>query len=409
MNSLGSGAANASNPPPAAAAAAAMPSSMIAYLQDHPDLLDRRSAEGETLRQIVVDLPRTAITIPLFSQLLLREMAERILYIFAVRHPACGYVQGMNDLLVPVVLVVLEGYLIARQLALAAAGGQEEKLIVEINSRLANVLPMREIYSYINPTAASSRGPPDSAVASGGTAGSKSRQHVSIPLGSVHGGGGGGGGGSNGNSRKMSAPATMGAMGRDPTTCDLSQLPAALLAQVEADVYWCFSKMLESIQDNYIFGQPGIQRSILRLEDLIARLDPPLHQHLQQENLLFMQFAFRWINCLLLRDLPLHGIIRLWDAYLAQEYGQFLDLHVYVCAVLMIILRAEILARGFPEVLTFLQQTLPGEVTLGWTDQEMETLLGQAYILSHLFDRAPSHLNNIPPLPSPAQSGGSNI
>lgn len=234
INNLGSGAVSATSPPPPPAAAA-MPTSMIAYLQDHPDLLDRRSAEGETLRQIVVDLPRTAITIPLFSQLLLREMAERILYIFAVRHPACGYVQGMNDLLVPVVLVILEGYLIARQLALAAAGGQEEKLIVEINSRLANVLPMREIYSYIIPTAASSRGPPDSGVASGGIAGSKSRQHVggghvanSLPLGSVH----GGGGGSNGNSRKMSGPATMGAMGRDPTTCDLSQLPIALLVRL---------------------------------------------------------------------------------------------------------------------------------------------------------------------------------
>ncbi|RYY72541.1 hypothetical protein EON63_20730, partial [archaeon] len=45
--------------------------------------------------QILVDIPRTASSLPLFSQPLVRKMMERTLYIFAIRHPACGYVQGM--------------------------------------------------------------------------------------------------------------------------------------------------------------------------------------------------------------------------------------------------------------------------------------------------------------------------
>lgn len=32
---------------------------------------------------------------------------ERILYIWAIRHPASGYVQGINDLLTPFFLVCL--------------------------------------------------------------------------------------------------------------------------------------------------------------------------------------------------------------------------------------------------------------------------------------------------------------
>lgn len=32
---------------------------------------------------------------------------ERILYIWAIRHPASGYVQGINDLLTPFLVVFL--------------------------------------------------------------------------------------------------------------------------------------------------------------------------------------------------------------------------------------------------------------------------------------------------------------
>ena len=31
-----------------------------------------------------------------------------------------------------------------------------------------------------------------------------------------------------------------------------------------------------------------------------------------------MQFAFRWYNCLLLREMRVHNIIRLWDTYLVR-------------------------------------------------------------------------------------------
>ena len=37
----------------------------------------------------------------------------------------------------------------------------------------------------------------------------------------------------------------------------------------EADAYWCLCKLLDGIQDHYTHAQPGIQRTVFRLEELV--------------------------------------------------------------------------------------------------------------------------------------------
>lgn len=71
---------------------------------------DRTTQEGEILRQIDVDLPRTCPNNPFFSQPPIQKAMERILYIWAIRHPASGYVQGMNDLLTPLLLIAIQPF-----------------------------------------------------------------------------------------------------------------------------------------------------------------------------------------------------------------------------------------------------------------------------------------------------------
>jgi hypothetical protein len=71
---------------------------------------DRTTQEGETLRQILVDLPRTCPNNPFFHQQVVRKAMERILYIWSIRHPASGYVQGMNDLLTPLLLTCMQNF-----------------------------------------------------------------------------------------------------------------------------------------------------------------------------------------------------------------------------------------------------------------------------------------------------------
>jgi TBC1 domain family member 2 len=87
---------------------------------------------------------------------------------------------------------------------------------------------------------------------------------------------------------------------------------------VEADCFWCLGKLLDLIQDHYTYAQPGIQRKVFRVKELCRRIDQPLARHLEEQGVEFLQFAFRWVNCLLVRELPFAQVIRLWDTYIGE-------------------------------------------------------------------------------------------
>lgn len=257
--------------------------SVAMYFDNHDE---RTVQEGEITRQILVDLPRTCPDIPFFHQKPVQRAMERMLYIWSIRHPASGYVQGMNDLVTPLLIVFISAHC------------------------------------------------------------------------------------------------------DDPPRCDVDALDPAIVANVEADTYWCLSKLLDNIQDHYTFSQPGLQRMVLRLEDLMHRIDNELHTHLTNEGIQYMQFSFRWMNCLLLREMPLRSIIRVWDTYLSEDHGGFENFHVYMCAVLLKMYKEQLMTMQFQDILMFLQD-LP---TSEWHEEEVEPILSQAYILSTLFEDSPSHL-----------------
>lgn len=53
---------------------------------------------------------------------------------------------------------------------------------------------------------------------------------------------------------------------------------------------------------------------------------------LDQQGVDFIQFAFRWVNCLLVRELPFSLGIRLWDTYIAEgsSFNEFLVRHLII-------------------------------------------------------------------------------
>ncbi|NXJ73495.1 TB22A protein, partial [Trogon melanurus] len=135
---------------------------------------DSRNDENhqDTYRQIHIDIPRMSPEV-LRLQPKVTEIFERILFIWAIRHPASGYVQGINDLVTPFFVVFVCEYI------------EEE-----------------EVENF-----------------------------------------------------------------------DVSSLPEEVLQNIEADSYWCMSKLLDGIQDNYTFAQPGIQKKVKMLEELVSRID----------------------------------------------------------------------------------------------------------------------------------------
>jgi hypothetical protein len=178
-----------------------------------------RGLDEAVWHQISIDVPRTNPHLELYGYEATQKSLERILYVWAVRHPASGYVQGINDLVTPFWQVFLGSY------------------ITDMNIE----------------------------------------------------------------------------SGMDP-----GQLPKAVLDAVEADSFWCLTKLLDGIQDNYIFAQPGIQRQVAALRDLTARIDAGLAKHLEQEGVEFIQFSFRWMNCLLMREISVRNTIRMWDTYMVS-------------------------------------------------------------------------------------------
>jgi hypothetical protein len=53
----------------------------------------------------------------------------------------------------------------------------------------------------------------------------------------------------------------------------MDNLSAQDISNIEADCYWCLSKFLDGMQDHYTFAQPGIQRLVFRLKELVRRID----------------------------------------------------------------------------------------------------------------------------------------
>ena len=134
---------------------------------------------------------------------------------------------------------------------------------------------------------------------------------------------------------------------------------------------------------HYVF-----QVKVKQLEDLIQRIDEELHTHLVSHDVSYLQFSFRWMNNLLMRELPVKASIRLWDTYLSQVNG-FSHFHLYVCAAFLHHWKSELVKKtDFHTLLMFLQN-LP---TAKWADGEINLLVAEAYRLSYLFADAPSHL-----------------
>lgn len=183
-----------------------------------------RGLDEAVWHQISIDVPRTSPHIKLYGYEATQRSLERILYVWAIRHPASGYVQGINDLVTPFWQVFLGVY------------------ITDLNVE----------------------------------------------------------------------------EGMDP-----GQLPRSVLDAVEADTFWCLTKLLDGIQDNYIYAQPGIHRQVRALRDLTKRIDSALAKHLEQEGVEFMQFSFRWMNCLLMREMSIKNTIRMWDTYMVCAFVRY--------------------------------------------------------------------------------------
>ena len=61
--------------------------------------------------------------------------------------------------------------------------------------------------------------------------------------------------------------------GVDIDSYDVASLSESERWVIEADSFWSMSLLLDGIQDNYTFAQPGIQTKVTQLKELAKRID----------------------------------------------------------------------------------------------------------------------------------------
>ena len=243
--------------------------------------------ELKTYKQIQKDVPRTMPEYPMFQNEKIKFMLTRILYIWSMRHPASGYVQGFNDLCVPFFIVFFLEFF--------------DK--ININELLFK------------------------------------------------------------------------------NNDDLNNIDEDSYFELETDIYYSLTKLLDRIQTNYTHNQPGIIKMIKRMELIIETVDKELYDYLKEKEIDYVQFCFRWMNCFLIREFPINLMIRLWDTYFSEENG-FSDFHLYVCACLLLGFSEKLKQMTeFQDLIVFLQN-LP---TTQWNLEDIDILLAKAYSIRELY------------------------
>jgi hypothetical protein len=144
---------------------------------------------------------------------------------------------------------------------------------------------------------------------------------------------------------------------------------------IEADCFWCFGKLLDGIQDVFTKGQPGLHRMIALLDSTVKRVEPKLAEWMDEHGIQYSHFAFRWMNCLLVREFALPSMWRVWDLFLSN-HTKIASTTVYLCAAMLGELAPTLTEVDGSEFLIRIQSL---SVDF-WSAERMETILAQAFV-----------------------------
>ncbi|CCD15246.1 unnamed protein product [Trypanosoma congolense IL3000] len=256
------------------------------------------------LKQIRKDVHRLSAGVAYLSNKRVVLSLERCLYIWALRHPACGYVQGMDDFAIPFISVVLA-------------------------NRVCRAKTVADLYTL--------------------------------------------------DEEEVEALLSMEVIGEEEW-----------VSTIEADTYWLVSYLLNSVQENFTYNQRGLHRMVQKLESVVRTVNLKLCNHLLDNlQINFTQFSFRWMNCFLLRELNATQALRLWDAYLADEEKDWCTTHVYTCAAFLQWWAAALLQEDdYCVAMKFLQNLPTNELS----DQDISVIISQGVVMKKLYNSAVAHL-----------------
>ena len=166
-----------------------------------------------------------------------------------------------------------------------------------------------------------------------------------------------------------------------------SMLSEEIVLSIEADSYWCFTRLLSCIKYNYTPGFPGVIEVMNKLSLLTQKLDPELDKTLKTNGVRYYDVVFQWFLCLLLRQFAPCLKLRLLD-FLFVDKENINEWLVYISAAFLMKFSNKIKSlNAYDKILMFFT-TLSTE---GWGDVDMGMLLAEAHLYKNSYNYAELH------------------
>ena len=73
----------------------------------------------------------------------------------------------------------------------------------------------------------------------------------------------------------------------------------------EADTFWCLTKLVDDVQDNFTEDQPGVHKQLGKLRAILEQKVPETLKYLESIDIRFVDFAYRWVSAFLTREFSL--------------------------------------------------------------------------------------------------------
>ncbi len=320
----------------------------------------RTKTEKDILYQLSIDLPRHKAA--LYFLPLLTERLRRCLFIWALRNPAVGYVQGMDDVVVVLFMAFLDE-------AFAMIEPWKKRLLEEKKKRMKEQQQQnqnQENNTHSNEISISISEP------------DQMKLWLQLRL----------------DLKGESSPNHHLVDGTRPWTEDLQKftqlvdlLPQCALDVAECDTYNCGGRFLSWGMDRYTFGQPGVFLCVDQIAAGVKMFDPELHGHIRDVcGLEYKTFAYKYVHLLLVRDLGQWLSMRLFDTLLSAGATGCWELFSYFCVAWLISIREKILHEvPADEALFFLQE--PSKLGVGGLNGSKEGRSALRWI-EELFSRA---------------------
>jgi hypothetical protein len=158
------------------------------------------------------------------------------------------------------------------------------------------------------------------------------------------------------------------------------------LPSVEADSYWCLTKVMNGLKEGVVFSDGGLHAESMcsNFRKLMLEVDKPVVERLESLGIDFIMFSFRWMICFMSRELSIKNTIVLWDNYIARGPVGYHNFHLFVCAAFLENLAPELKnPQGDMADCMFLLQRPP---SMYWEPRNVQQLIEQANDLYERFN-----------------------